>query len=76
MSGNKIQWKWSLVLRSKNQEAGSKFLKGWVVEARTGGALEKEVSRIWIDSTGSQEGFRIDCWHMGLGPGHRCLGQY
>lgn len=74
MGGNKIQWKRSLVLRSKNQEAGSKFLKGQGVEAVTGRSLGKEVAMVWIDSTCSQERLQIGCWHVGLGPGHRCLG--
>lgn len=46
MSGNRLRWKRSLVPRSKIQEAGSKFLKGQVVEAMTGRSLGKEAARI------------------------------
>lgn len=51
MTRNGIQRKQSLVLRSKIQEAGSKFLQGHVVEAVAGRSLGKEVIRVWIAST-------------------------
>lgn len=61
--------------RSKTQGTGSKVLKGRDAEAVTGRSPGKERPMFWTDSTCSRERLQLGCWHMGLGPCHRCLGQ-
>lgn len=57
-----------------NQETGSRFLKGQDVESVTGKSLGKALPMVWTNSAYSQGRLQISCRHIGLGPGHRCLG--